>query len=139
MAPPGAGHAGPIHAGAAEIQLVRTAQFGQQRQMQTVPYAGGLPVTQPPPAGHAAAKAQFLGQVLPRRARAQHEQDAILGPLITQSRPAALWRRLHGRQQPLKPFVQRRADFFVPVFSHAVSIALRAPSDDRLLLAALST
>ena len=53
--------------------------------MQTVPHTGGLPVTQSSPAGHATAKAQFLGQVLPRRARAQHEQDAIQGQLITQS------------------------------------------------------
>ena len=90
MGPPGAGHAGPIHAGAAEVKLVSTAQFGQQRQMQTVPHTGGLPVTKSSPAGHAAAKAQFLGQVLPGRARAQHEQDAIQGPFITQSWPASL-------------------------------------------------
>ncbi len=90
MGPPGAGHAGPIHAGAAEVKLVSTAQFSQQRQMQTVPHTGGLPVTKSSPAGHAAAKAQFLGQVLPGRARAQHEQDAIQGPFITQSWPASL-------------------------------------------------
>lgn len=59
--PPGAGHAGSIYTGAAEVQLIGAAQFGQQCHVQAVPCACALPVAQPPPAGHATAKPQFLG------------------------------------------------------------------------------
>lgn len=72
-----AGHLGLVHAGTTDVELVSAPQFGKQRQMQTVPYARGLPVAQSPPASHATTKAQFLGEVLTRRAHAQHEQDAI--------------------------------------------------------------
>ena len=59
--PPGAGNAGSIYKGTAEVQLVSVAQLRQQRHVQAVPYACTLPVAQPPPARHAAAKARFLG------------------------------------------------------------------------------
>ena len=104
-----------------------------------MPYACTLPIAQPPPAGHAAAKAQLLGKVLPRCAAMQLEQDAIQGLLVAQPVSASLRRANGYRQQRLNPFVQRRANFFVFVFSHAASNALRAFDDDRLLLTALST
>ncbi len=67
-APPGAGNRGPIQVCAAQIQLADAAQLGQQQQMQAVPYTGRLPITQPAPAGHATAKAEFLGEVFPGNA-----------------------------------------------------------------------
>ena len=85
--PPGAGHAG-----SAEVQLACTAQLVEQQQMQAIPHACGLPVTQTPPAGHATAKAQFLGQFLPWDAGAQHEQDAIEGRPVAHSRATVLGR-----------------------------------------------
>lgn len=91
--PPGAGNAGPIDTDPLEVELVGVAQFAQQLQVQCVPYTGALPVAQPPPAGHAAAVAQFMGQLFPGDAGAQHEEDAVEGRLIAQPGPAPLGER----------------------------------------------
>lgn len=68
LAPSGARYAGPINTGTTPINLVVLTQPLQKGQMQLRPNAGGLPITQPPPARHPAAKAQFLRQLLPRNA-----------------------------------------------------------------------
>lgn len=79
--PPGAGQAGPVHAGSTEIELVSAAQ------------QGGLPVAQPPPAGHAAAESQRLGEFFPGDTGAQYEDDTVQGQLVAQARSASLERR----------------------------------------------
>jgi hypothetical protein len=76
--------------------------------------------------------------MFPRCTRTQHEQDAVQGLLVAQSRPPTLGRGNGCWQQRLDSFVQRRADFFVSVLSHPASNARRAFDDDRLLLVALS-
>ena len=45
--------------------------------MQSLPDAGPLPLIQPPPAGRAAAEAEFARQMPPRDPRVQHEQDSL--------------------------------------------------------------
>ncbi len=136
--PPGAGHAGSIYTGAAEVQLVSASQLTEQCHVQAVPDTCVLPVAKTPPAGHAAAKAKFLGQLFPGSAGAQHEQDAVEGLLVTESGSAALWCGGDNRQQGLDSFVQLCADFSVSVLSHVASNAQSAFDDDRLLLAARS-
>ncbi|KHJ61737.1 hypothetical protein NCPPB3923_17180 [Burkholderia glumae] len=49
----------------------------QYRQMQPMPYTGGLPVSQTSPAPHAAAETLLLREVFPRDAGLQHIQDAV--------------------------------------------------------------
>jgi hypothetical protein len=43
--------------------------------MQLLPDSSGLPITQPPPAGHSAAAPHLLRKVLPSNSGPQHEQD----------------------------------------------------------------
>jgi len=81
-------------------------QAGQQGQMQALPDTAGLPVTQPTPAGHATAKAQFLGQIFPRNAGLQYKQDAAKCCPVAYSRPAAFGRGLDRRQQWLQGLPQ---------------------------------
>lgn len=135
--PPGARYAGPVHAESAEIQLVSLAQLSEQRQVQTVPHTCRLPIAQPSLAGHAAAKAQLLRQFLPWDARTQYEDDAVERLLVAQAGPPALGGRRHDRQQWRQLFVQRCADFLVPVSTHALPNAQRGLRDDTVLLAAL--
>ncbi|AOD17949.1 hypothetical protein BER93_07175 [Xanthomonas fragariae] len=80
--------------------------------MQTMPHTGGLPITQPAPAGHAAAVAQLHRQVFPRHARAQDIDDAVEGLLITDTRPSTFGRTLHLRNQRLDALPQRNGDLF---------------------------
>ncbi len=75
--PPGAGHCRAIDARPTPIDLVMLTQAGQQGQVQALPDAAGLPVTQATPAGHAAAEAQFLRQVFPRNPSLHYKQDAV--------------------------------------------------------------
>jgi hypothetical protein len=58
--------------------------------MQAVPDAGRGPVAQPPPAGHPAATAHLLGQVLPGDAGLQHKQDPRQRRPVRHARPASL-------------------------------------------------
>jgi hypothetical protein len=50
--------------------------------MQAAPHPAALPVTQAPPARHATAAAQLLGQHLPGDARLQDKDDARQGGAI---------------------------------------------------------
>ncbi|KVQ03682.1 hypothetical protein WJ95_23920 [Burkholderia ubonensis] len=60
-----------------EIELACCAQLVEYQFVQSVPYAGLLPVVQSPPAGRARAKAQAGRQMVPPYAGLQHEQDAV--------------------------------------------------------------
>ena len=90
--------------------------------MKKVPDAGDLPVSQPSPAGHAAAVAQFLRQILPRDASAQDIDDAVEGLLIADTRPPSLGRALHWRNQGFDALPQRCGDLFA--MSHADNVAI---------------
>src|SRR5207245_11770441 len=45
-------------------------------EVEAVPDASLLPVTQPAPAGDTTAAAEFLGQILPGESRLEHEENA---------------------------------------------------------------
>src|SRR5271157_3247137 len=51
-------------------------KFSQKLLMQGLPDTGLMPITQAPPAGHAATAAQFTGQVFPADAGPEHKKDA---------------------------------------------------------------
>lgn len=89
----GGGHTGRVQAGSAQVQLVGSPQFGQQDLMQAMPDAGGLPVAQPAPTGHAAAVAQIQGKFFPWDAGTQDIDDAVEGLLIADARPPSFGRR----------------------------------------------
>ncbi len=80
--------------------------------MQLVPHAVCLPVSQAAPAGHAAAKAKFLGKVFPRNTRMQHIQDAAQRcTIIDRAPPATFGRGDKLRDQRLQRQPQLFADF----------------------------
>ncbi len=135
-APPGGSHTGRVQAGPAQVQLVGLAQFGQQDMMQTMPHAGGLPVAQTPPAGHAAAVAQFQRQIFPGDAGAEDVDDAVEGLLITDARSPSLGRGLHWRDQRFDALPQRGGNLFATC--HADDFAITAQVFKMVLLAALS-
>ncbi len=109
---PGAGDAGSIEARALPIDLVVFTQPTQHRQMQSIPYAGSLPISQTSPARHAAAEAQLLRQVLPRDAGLQHIQDAVeRSSVIDRASPSALGRGSELRNQRFQRHPQLIADF----------------------------
>ncbi len=89
MGPPGAGYAGPIDARAAEVKAPGASQLSQH-QVQLVLHPRGLPFAQPAPAGHSAAKAQLLRQILPGDNCAQHEENAVERKLVIQARTSSL-------------------------------------------------
>ncbi|ODV40791.1 hypothetical protein AWV79_20615 [Cupriavidus sp. UYMMa02A] len=66
-------------------------QASQQGQVQALPDAAGLPGTQPTPAGHAAAKAQFLGQIFPRNPSLQNKQDTVQRSSVVDSGATTFW------------------------------------------------
>jgi hypothetical protein len=69
------------------------AQPAKHRQMQLVPHASGLPVSQSPPACHAATETEFLRQVFPGNACVQDIQDAIqCSPIVNRASAAAFGR-----------------------------------------------
>lgn len=84
-APARAVQSAQCHQSAAEIELVRTAQFVQQHKLQVRPHAGLLPSMQASPAGHARTATHFLRQHLPWNPRLQHEQNAHRYPSIVQA------------------------------------------------------
>ncbi len=91
--PPGAGDAGSIEAGAFPIDLVVLTQPTQHRQMQPMPYTGGLPVSQTSPARHATAETLLLREVFPRETGLQHIQDAVeRSSVVDRAPPFALGR-----------------------------------------------
>lgn len=109
---PGAGHACPVDTGPTPINLVVLAQSNQHGPMQLVPHAVCLPVSQAAPAGHAAAKAKFLGKVFPRNTRMQHIQDAAQRcTIIDRAPPATFGRGDKLRDQRLQRQPQLFADF----------------------------
>jgi len=89
--------------------------------MQTMPDAGGLPVAQPAPTGHAAAVAQFQGKVFPWDAGTQDIDDAVEGLLIADARPPSFGRGLDWRDQRFDALPQRGGDLFAT--GHAANFA----------------
>jgi hypothetical protein len=90
--PPSGPHADRVDGGPGPVDLTVIAQPVQQPVMQGLPDAGGLPVAQPPPAGHAAATAQLTsGQESPGDAGPQHIDDpAEHGPVLDPG-PGRAW------------------------------------------------
>ncbi|XHO75188.1 hypothetical protein BCC0238_004763 [Burkholderia gladioli] len=108
---PGAGD-GSIKARALPIDVAVFTQPTQHRQMQSIPYAGGLPSLQTSPARYAAAEAQLLREVFPRDAGLQHIQDAVERSLvINRAPPSALGRGGGLRNQRFQRYPQFVADF----------------------------
>lgn len=88
--PPGAGNAGRIQACPSPVNLVMLTQAAKHRQMQLVPYARGLPVSQASPASHAATETEFLRQVFPGDTRVQDVQDvAQCSPVVNRASATA--------------------------------------------------
>ncbi len=107
LAPRGAGHACPVGAGPAPVDLVVLAQAAERRHMQLVPCTGCLPVVQPSLAGHAAAEAKFL-----RGTGLQHKQDAVQRRAVVDWAAASAFGRRHEfRYQRFKLRPQFLADF----------------------------
>ncbi len=67
--------------------------------METMPHSVGLPITQPTPAGHAAAIAKFPRQFFQSNTCAQHIDNSIERLLITDTRSSTFWGRLDLRNQ----------------------------------------
>jgi hypothetical protein len=70
--------------------------------VQALPNAGCLPVSQPPPAGRAAAATEFFGQQPPRASGSQDVDDATEGDTVRNAGAAVPWlrrllRQLNGR------------------------------------------
>src|SRR5262245_8286007 len=82
-------HVDGIHQEAGEVNPFDLAKMIQQDVMDVVPDAGKIPGTQPPPTGHAAAAVHLLGQILPRDARSQDENDPGKGLAILQGRTSS--------------------------------------------------
>src|SRR5439155_15283481 len=82
------------------IDLVGAAQLGQQQLVQALPNAGAVPVLETVEAGHAAAAAHLLGEVLPGDAGLEDEEDAGEHLAVVQGLAAgeAEAARLVGRQ-----------------------------------------
>lgn len=87
---------------ACPVDLVMRAQTRERCEVQAFPYAPGLSVTQAPPANHAAAEAQFLGQVLPPDTGLQDEHDAIECRPVIHPRPTTFGQWNRHRQQRLQ-------------------------------------
>jgi hypothetical protein len=110
------------------------AQPAKHGQMQLVPHARGLPVTQATPARHAATKPKFPWQVLPWNTRLQDVQDAIQRRAVTDRTTATAFGRWHEyRNQRFQ-----RAPQFVAYFSSGHAARIWLPSADvQVVLAAL--
>lgn len=89
--PPGNWTRWPVRANPTEVQPTGTPQLSLQQQMKLMPHACCLPLAQATPAGHAAAKAQFLRQIHLGRISAQRERDAVERQFIAQSRVTFAW------------------------------------------------
>lgn len=78
-------------------------QASQHGLVQLFPDTSGIPIAQAPPASHAAAVPKGLGEVFPRNACLQHEQDAVEGGLIADCELAriAFGRKHEGWDQGL--------------------------------------
>lgn len=87
-------------------------QPAQQRQVQSMPYTGRLPISQTSPARHDTAEAQLLRAVFPRDAGLQHIQDAVERSSVIDRAPAsALGRGGEFRDLRFRRHPQLVADF----------------------------
>jgi hypothetical protein len=84
-----------------EVYFLEKPQMVEQELMDAWPDAGTTPGTEPAPAGHAAAAAHLLGEILPRDARFEDEDDAGESPAIVEKWSTAFWmRRMRWEKQP---------------------------------------
>jgi hypothetical protein len=67
--------------------------------MEPVPDADVLPVAQAPPAGHTAAAAHFLREVLPGNTGFEHKENPREGGAVWDARPSAFGLGRLGREQ----------------------------------------
>ena len=95
-----------VHNGPRPVNLPIARQPIQQREVDQLPDARLLPVTQPPPASHARAAAQFLWQHLPRYSAAEHEENSRQTSAVWQTRSATLGSTQGGWQQRLNQIPQ---------------------------------
>lgn len=85
--------------------------------MEAVPDASVLPLAQPTPAGHAAAAAEVLRQILPRESSLEHEEDAGEGRAIGDAGTTPFGFGKFRWQQRCDDFPERVAD---QRFSHVL-------------------
>ena len=92
----------------------------------------GVPVPQPPPAGHPRAVAQLLRQELPRDAGVQHEQDPAQRLAVIQPPPSRMPEPALGlRQQRLDQLPQAVLDLPRPALRHASLLPDAHPSSKK--------
>jgi hypothetical protein len=87
-----------------EVDLVGVSEVGQQDLVNLIPDAGGLPVAQAIPTGHAAPAAHLLRQVFPRDAGLEDEDDPGEDVAIVQEGSSALGLGGMGWDQGLNQF-----------------------------------
>jgi hypothetical protein len=134
-------HADRVDGGPRPVDLAVVAQPVQQPMKQGLPHPDGLPVAQPPPAGHAAAAAQLLGrQQPPGHPSPQHIDDPAQHCPVPDSGPTALgmgrlgWQqRLDGRPELVRDQLLshgwcRHDRASSPTLPHVVKPALRRSS-----------
>jgi hypothetical protein len=84
-----------------EVYFLEKTQVVEQELMDAWPDAGTTPGTEAAPTGHAAAAAHLLGEILPRNARFEDEDDAGQSPAIVEKWSTAFWmRRMRWKKQP---------------------------------------
>ena len=86
----GAWHAGRVDTGAFPLNLIELPQVVQHGLVDALPDTCLLPCVQTSPAAHAAATAQFTGQIFPRQACLEDEQNTSQGGAVVNARASTL-------------------------------------------------
>ena len=103
-------HGAAVHGGPRPIDQVGAVQFGQQKFVESIPHAGGLPVAQPAPTSHPATAAHLAGQVFPGNSCLQNEQNTGQRGAVVDGRTAAvLGRRIAFGNHRLGAATARRS------------------------------
>jgi hypothetical protein len=94
-------HMAGIHDGPRQVQLAGGGQLGEQYLVQALPDTGVVPVATRPPARHATAEAEFVGQPFPASRALRVGKPMACGPLDPgrQPRKAAPIREWRGSGQ----------------------------------------
>ena len=95
-----------VQGGTAPVKLLCIGQTLEQHPVQKLSHPCLLPVAQPSPAGHARTTAHLGRQQLPRRAGAQHKDDACEHRPVRDAWPSATRTQRCRRQQRLNFFPQ---------------------------------
>jgi len=84
-----------------EVDFLEKAQMVEQELMDAWPDAGATPISEAAPTRHAAAAAHLLGEILPRDAGLENEDNAGESPAIVEEWSSAFWmRRMRWQKQP---------------------------------------